>query len=140
VLLYSADKGVQFSHSGSFSAAFFISGALSEIKIVSPGRLRGINLTARFVLKSTLTVPILIAGSFLGFASKPAIPSGAFPANDQSAILVGAGDIADCKDLTGAEATAKLLVQIPGTVMSATSPTRTAAKRISSVTTRPGAA
>jgi Calcineurin-like phosphoesterase len=32
------------------------------------------------------------------------------------AVLVGAGDIADCKDLAGAEATAKLLEQIPGTV------------------------
>jgi acid phosphatase type 7 len=35
----------------------------------------------------------------------------------QTQILVGAGDIADCRDLTGAEATAKLLDQIPGTVM-----------------------
>jgi hypothetical protein len=32
-------------------------------------------------------------------------------------VLVGAGDVADCKDLSGAEATAKLLEQIPGTVM-----------------------
>jgi acid phosphatase type 7 len=32
-------------------------------------------------------------------------------------VLVGAGDIADCRDLSGAEATAKLLDQIPGTVM-----------------------
>ena len=38
-------------------------------------------------------------------------------ASDQTAILVGAGDIADCADLSGAEATAKLLEQIPGTVM-----------------------
>jgi calcineurin-like phosphoesterase family protein len=37
-------------------------------------------------------------------------------AAETTAILVGAGDIADCKDLTGAEATAKLLDQIPGTV------------------------
>jgi hypothetical protein len=36
---------------------------------------------------------------------------------DGAAILVGAGDIADCRDLSGAEATAKLLEQIPGTVM-----------------------
>jgi hypothetical protein len=36
---------------------------------------------------------------------------------DPLAILVGAGDIADCKDLSGAEATAKLLEQIPGTIM-----------------------
>jgi hypothetical protein len=38
-------------------------------------------------------------------------------APDEPAILVGAGDIADCQDLSGAEATAKLLEQIPGTVM-----------------------
>ena len=68
-------------------------------------------------MKSTLTVAILIAGSFLGFVSHSAIPSGAFAANDQSVVLVGAGDIADCKDLTGAEATAKLLDQLTGTVM-----------------------
>ena len=36
---------------------------------------------------------------------------------DETAVLVGAGDIADCADLSGAEATAKLLEQIPGTVM-----------------------
>ena len=39
------------------------------------------------------------------------------PAGIQEAVLVGAGDIADCTDLTGAEATAKLLEKIPGTVM-----------------------
>ncbi len=38
-------------------------------------------------------------------------------AEDQAAILVGAGDIADCKDLSGSEATANLLDQISGTVM-----------------------
>ena len=38
-------------------------------------------------------------------------------AKDHTAILVGAGDVADCKDLSGAEATAKLLEQTPGTVM-----------------------
>jgi acid phosphatase type 7 len=32
-------------------------------------------------------------------------------------VLVGAGDIADCRDLSGAEATAKLLDKIPGTVI-----------------------
>jgi len=41
----------------------------------------------------------------------------ASPAPDQTAILAGAGDIADCNDVSGAEATAKLLEQIPGTVM-----------------------
>src|SRR6266446_2635852 len=37
--------------------------------------------------------------------------------SDEPAVLVGAGDIADCTDLSGAEATAKLLEQIAGTVM-----------------------
>ena len=37
--------------------------------------------------------------------------------SDNNAVLVGAGDIADCTDLSGAEATAKLIEQIPGTVM-----------------------
>ena len=46
-------------------------------------------------------------------------PASAQPsqAKEQTAILVGAGDIADCKVLAGAEATAKLLDQISGTVM-----------------------
>jgi hypothetical protein len=43
----------------------------------------------------------------------------AIPADSQAAFLVGAGDIADCRDLSGAEATAKLLEQIPGTVFAA---------------------
>jgi acid phosphatase type 7 len=37
--------------------------------------------------------------------------------DESAAVLVGAGDIADCTDLSGAEATAKLLEKIPGTVM-----------------------
>ncbi len=69
-------------------------------------------------MKLTLTVAILLTGCFLvGFPLERAKSSSAYPANDQAAILVGAGDIADCKDLAGAEATAKLLVQLPGTVM-----------------------
>jgi hypothetical protein len=69
-------------------------------------------------MKSALIVAILLIGSLLsGFLMIHANSSIASPANDQSAILVGAGDIADCKDLAGAEATAKLLVQISGTVM-----------------------
>jgi acid phosphatase type 7 len=40
------------------------------------------------------------------------------PADDEEdAVLIGAGDIADCSDLKGAEATAKLLEANPGTVM-----------------------
>ena len=38
-------------------------------------------------------------------------------ADDKPAVLVGAGDIADCSNIAGAEATAKLIEQIPGTVM-----------------------
>jgi acid phosphatase type 7 len=45
------------------------------------------------------------------------------PAPQQGAqsdpVLVGAGDIADCSDLSGAEATARLLDKIPGTVFTA---------------------
>jgi len=36
---------------------------------------------------------------------------------ERAAVLVGAGDIADCTNLSGAEATAALLAKIPGTVM-----------------------
>jgi acid phosphatase type 7 len=50
-------------------------------------------------------------------ASRPAIASSLPAGDDQPVVLVGAGDIADCRDLAGAEATAKLLEKIPGTVM-----------------------
>src|SRR6201998_3682349 len=60
---------------------------------------------------------LLITGFFLGFGARSEDSSSASPAGDEAAVLVGAGDIADCKDLSGAEATAKLLDQIPGTVM-----------------------
>jgi acid phosphatase type 7 len=39
------------------------------------------------------------------------------PDSSNAVVLVGAGDIADCTDLSGAEATAKLLEKIPGTVI-----------------------
>jgi len=61
---------------------------------------------------ATLIAVVLVAGS-----NRHANSSAPSPANDDAAVLVGAGDIADCRDLSGAEATAKLLVQIPGTVM-----------------------
>jgi hypothetical protein len=41
------------------------------------------------------------------------------PSADQPAVLVGAGDIAGCKAIAGAQATAKLIDQIPGTVFAA---------------------
>jgi hypothetical protein len=61
---------------------------------------------------ATLIAVALIAGS-----NRRADSALASPANDDAVVLVGAGDIADCRDLSGAEATAKLLVQIQGTVM-----------------------
>jgi hypothetical protein len=49
---------------------------------------------------------------FVGCASRKV------PAKAESVgVLVGAGDIADCASLAGAEATAQLLEKIPGTVM-----------------------
>ena len=60
---------------------------------------------------------VLFAAALITNANRRAnsgIPS---PAKDDAVVLVGAGDIADCKDLSGAEATAKLLDQVSGTVM-----------------------
>ncbi len=42
-----------------------------------------------------------------------------FRVAQQDAVLVGAGDIASCDDLAGAQATAKLIDNIPGTVFAA---------------------
>jgi hypothetical protein len=54
-------------------------------------------------------------------ATSQVAPLSQIPASspDSDPILVGAGDIADCADLSGAEATAKLLDAIPGTVFTA---------------------
>jgi acid phosphatase type 7 len=46
-----------------------------------------------------------------------AIALSGISAEEKTAVLVGAGDIADCSDISGAEATAKLIEAIPGTVM-----------------------
>jgi hypothetical protein len=50
-----------------------------------------------------------------GGGEKPAAVS-APGAQEADAVLVGAGDISSCDDLSGAEATAKLIEKIPGTV------------------------
>ena len=51
-------------------------------------------------------------------AMAPALPSSSTGVEEEKdAVLIGAGDIADCSDLAGAEATAKLLEANPGTVM-----------------------
>lgn len=67
-------------------------------------------------LGAILLYAVIVA---LFFAPGHAKPSSAAAANDQTAVLVGAGDISDCTDPTGAEATAKLLEKIPGTVFAA---------------------
>ena len=65
-----------------------------------------------------LTAMTLVCGVFLVWLSESSAAPGTPMRETQSApILVGAGDIADCKDLSGAEATAKLLEATPGTVM-----------------------
>jgi len=55
--------------------------------------------------------------AWLALSSARAQPPQSAATRGETAVLVGAGDIADCSDLSGAEATAKLLDQIPGTVM-----------------------
>ena len=62
-------------------------------------------------------VIVVAAAVLVALAPTSGISSSATGSADQTAILVGAGDIADCKDLSGAEATAKLLDKVPGTVM-----------------------
>ena len=65
--------------------------------------------------KSLLCVSAAVFGVIVSY---PLLGSSSLTHNkDQTAVLVGAGDIADCRDLTGPEATAELLEKIPGTVM-----------------------
>ena len=61
-------------------------------------------------------LPVLVLPLALAVVSL--LPAAA-PAYDtkENAVLIGAGDIADCSNLAGAEATAKLLEVNPGTVM-----------------------
>lgn len=69
------------------------------------------------VRKRRLSVALIIGSSCLG-AALQGCAARRFPAaGERSAVLVGAGDIADCSNLAGAEATAALLAEIPGTVM-----------------------
>jgi acid phosphatase type 7 len=59
-----------------------------------------------------LALTILPVSTAINVSSAPGVIPG-----PQAAILFGAGDISDCAAPSGAEATAKLLDQIPGTVM-----------------------
>ena len=71
----------------------------------------------RNIVCSTSFLPVLLVGA-LGILILQGCASRRMPAkSDDTAVLVGAGDIADCRDLSGAEATANLLDKIPGTVM-----------------------
>src|SRR5215467_8888473 len=69
-------------------------------------------------LRATLLLTLALATALCTWVLLRAVVLRAqTPAADTTAVLVGAGDIADCKDLSGAEATAKLLEKISGTVM-----------------------
>jgi hypothetical protein len=68
--------------------------------------------------KQFLVASVLLpAIALICFSAGGGAPLPANAANDQTAVLVGAGDIADCRDLSGAEATGKLVDSLPGTVM-----------------------
>ena len=67
-----------------------------------------------FPPKVLLLIPLLFAPLF--FVAAP-VGSVSQSETQKEAVLIGAGDIADCSDLAGAEATAKLLEANPGTVM-----------------------
>ena len=89
---------------------------------------RACHLTNRLT-KRAACVAIAIAAVLLAGCSPSAQPAAAERRVDpspsqaspdgQTFTLVGAGDIAGCKDLEGARATAKLIEKIPGTVFAA---------------------
>src|SRR5882757_3541766 len=65
------------------------------------------------ILCGTLVMCVIVAGGVRKFADARVNAA----ADSNETVLVGAGDIADCTDLSGAEATEKVLAKIPGTVM-----------------------
>jgi len=67
--------------------------------------------------RCALAIAMISVFFFLPFWLSGAGHSNEKTASGEDAVLVGAGDIADCTDLSGAEATAKLLEKIPGTVV-----------------------
>ena len=68
-------------------------------------------------IRSLSSALVLVMTALAFFSNLEQQSSRSTPPKEKTAVLVGAGDIADCKNLSGAEATAKLLDQIPGTVM-----------------------
>jgi hypothetical protein len=85
------------------SRTFLVRGAASFLFLISGGVVGGCK---KGVEKAS-------EGSSLTKSTNPAAVEGGVP------VLVGAGDIASCQDLSGAEATAKLLDTIPGVVFTA---------------------
>ena len=71
------------------------------------------HLLAGLLLVSLTTLIGASAGAIQKNGSSESSPSGSAEAPASDAVLVGAGDIATCGQLEGAEATAKLLDQIP---------------------------
>ena len=67
----------------------------------------------RRVFACVLALATMGLGVFLGADAAPA----GQPLGGDTAVLLAAGDIADCTDLAGAEATAKLLEKFPGAVI-----------------------
>ena len=67
--------------------------------------------------KLNLTVVILFATSAVICCVEMPGSYASGAGNPEKIVLVGAGDIADCRDLAGAERPPKLLDEIPGTVM-----------------------
>lgn len=68
------------------------------------------------VLGRLLAVAILAQGGLLAQAPKDKAKGEKTLSVSSDPVFVGAGDIASCDDLAGAEATAKLIDKIPGTV------------------------
>jgi acid phosphatase type 7 len=66
-------------------------------------------------VKNRLLATILLPACWILFSRN--VETVTKEAGNEVAVLVAAGDIADCRDLTGAEATARLLEGIPGTVV-----------------------
>jgi len=102
--------------------------AVNCVNSLGRGRFIETTLSLRCIVKKLLPL-ILIAGVILlvsgiesiGLRMLDAHPRAASPASPDGtpAVLVGAGDIADCHEIEGAKATAALLANIPGTIFAA---------------------
>ena len=87
-------------------------------------------MVSRMPMRKVFCFPMLLMFACLAACARTQQPPRTSPASASSAnnttsnvmgdpVLVGAGDIASCDDLAGAEATAKLIDKIPGTVFAA---------------------